>query len=118
MDGRKKILIALDSLTQDSIVRKKVIPLDKRFQGLTSLSLSNGLDIYVTPDSIRPFMLASDTLCTFGNYPLKNLEDITNRYSVLQGTVTYNPYTDKLLHCIGQLSYIWHSMNGRIEDLY
>ena len=107
VNGAKKIQIALDSLAQDSIIRKKVIPLDKRFQGLALFSLSNGQDIYVTPDSIQPFILASsDTLCPFGNYPLKNLENITNRYSILQGTVAYNPYTGKLLHSIGQLSYM------------
>lgn len=106
VDGAKKIQIALDSLTQDSLVRKKVIPLDKRFRGLTFLPLSNGLDIYVTPDSIQPFILVSDTLSPFGHYPLKDLEDITNRYSVLQGTVAYNPHTGKLLHSIGQLSYM------------
>lgn len=106
INGAKKILIPLNNLAQDSIVKKEVISLPKQFQGLTLLSLSNHQDVYITPDSIQPFLLVSEPPHPFGLYPLKNPEEITNRYAVLQGAVAYNPNTGKLLHSIGQLSYM------------
>ncbi len=93
INGAKKILIPLNNLAQDSIVKKEVISLPKQFQGLTLFSLSNHQNVYITPDSIQSFLLVSEPPHPFGLYPLKNPEEITNRYAVLQGAVAYNPNT-------------------------
>lgn len=114
-NGSKQIFITLDELKENGDVKKEVVRLDKRFSGLKTIPLINNQNVYITPDSVHPFLIASDSIASsFGHYPLAEVEEIDNRFDVLQGEAAYNPYTGRLLHSIGQLSYMGlYKWNGR-----
>lgn len=106
-NGSKKIVTSLKEVGKNEDLEKEIIKLDNRFLGSRVISLENGQDVLVTIDSLRPFLLVSDSLeIPFGSYPLSEIDDIDNRFDVLQGEVAYNPFSGKLLHSIGQLSYM------------
>lgn len=106
-NSSKKILIPLKGLEKNKDLEKEIIKLDERFLGLRVISLENEQNVFVTLDSLRPFLLVSGSLeIPFGRYPLSEIDDIDNRFDVLQGEIAYNPFSGKLLHSIGQLSYM------------
>lgn len=80
LNGSKKINIPLDSIGGNHRIKKEIIPLNRQFRGLSPIPLFNNKNIFITPDSIHPFLLASDStsITPFGNYPLKDVENITN----------------------------------------
>lgn len=106
-NGAKQIFIPLDKLGANEDVEKEVVSLNNRFLGLKPILLMNNQTIFITPDSVQPFLLVSDSVISpFGHYPLAEVKDIDNKFDVLQGQVAYNPLTKRLLHTIGQLSYM------------
>lgn len=100
------MFVSLDSLDADEQGRRKVIDLEQCFFGLNTMLFVNGKSVFVEPGSENPFLLLSDSSSQpFGSYPLRELA-IDNRFEVFQGVETHNPYNGKLLHSIGQLSYM------------
>lgn len=113
-NGAKEVLVFLDSLDMDSQYKKEIWNLDKRLFGLRIIPITHNQNVFVTPDSVNPFLLSSHSkIDPFGTYPLKEVKEINNKFSVFQGTAIYNPYSGILLHTIGQLSYVaLYTWNG------
>lgn len=105
-NGSKQLLVSLDSLEDNKQGIRKIIELEKRFWGLSNLMLANGCTVFEQTEAEQPFILLSDTSsCQFGSFPLEGIE-FDNRFEIYQGATAYNPYNGKLLHSIGQLSYV------------
>lgn len=105
-NGSRQLFVSLDSLESNKQGLKEVVNLEKRFGGLNHLLLANGHTVFEQTEAEKPFLLlsgASDS--QFGFFPLEELE-FENRFEVYQGATAYNPYNGKLIHSIGQLSYM------------
>lgn len=118
-NGAKQLFVSLDSLDDNEWGIRRIVNLEQRFSGLRNILLADSRTVFELLDSEKPFLLLSDSSeLLFGSYPLKET-DIDNRFEICQGVEAYNPYNGKLLHSIGQLSYMalyqWHNTQFVLE---
>lgn len=115
LNSSKVLFYSLDTLLNGNKRVPKVKKMKEMKQKLRLIQVDDTSYVLFGTEDKMPFLLLNNgNESYFGNYPIKNSDEISNKMTVFQGAISYNPYNQYLLYSVGEMSYmsLYEYVNG------